>query len=282
MAKILDLERFAALSAELEAGASLDALLAREGVAPEVWEESREEWLTKLGEETARKKTTLTDRYRTAFEARLAAAKARPEAAAPPPAAQPAPPRPAPSPPILSQPAVSPLAPPASVREPLSVPQPPSIAAPPPTVPSAPPAPEAPRRGPMLGSTVEAVLSPFAAKPLPFDARAPASQTLAPSRPAPPRKDTGTTALPAVAEPSPSAPEPRFSLDHFASFSAELSLDPAAAPAVRARWSLTEAEHRAEHQAWAARFQQDRALYARFLQMHEHYQRWLWSSRQGK
>ena len=54
MAKAIDLERFARLTAEIEHGVPAPVLLSREGIAEGTWAEAQEEWLSTLAEETAR------------------------------------------------------------------------------------------------------------------------------------------------------------------------------------------------------------------------------------
>ena len=54
MEPALDLERFAALSAELESGASKDELCAREGISVEALTSAQELWLGKMAEEVRR------------------------------------------------------------------------------------------------------------------------------------------------------------------------------------------------------------------------------------
>ena len=69
------------------------------------------------------------------------------------------------------------------------------------------------------------------------------------------------------------------SLEQFAAFSAELSLGNTTAEAVRARWQLTEATHRAEQLAWSQRFGVEGELYDRFMALQDHYRTWLLNSR---
>lgn len=66
----LELERFAALSAELEAGSSSEEVLAREGLSAEVWTQVQELWLGRMAEEVSRGRFELTNRYNYAFNAR--------------------------------------------------------------------------------------------------------------------------------------------------------------------------------------------------------------------
>lgn len=68
-APILALERFAALSADIEAGSARDEVIAREGLSIEAWTRAQESWLGKMAEEAARKRFELTNRYNTAFVA---------------------------------------------------------------------------------------------------------------------------------------------------------------------------------------------------------------------
>src|SRR6478609_1644221 len=64
MEPAVELERFAALSAEIEAGA------ARDEVSVEAWTGAQEAWLSRMAEETAAKRFDLTNRYNAAFVAR--------------------------------------------------------------------------------------------------------------------------------------------------------------------------------------------------------------------
>ena len=68
-APILALERFAALSADIEAGGARDEVIAREGLSASAWTRAQESWLGKMAEEAARKRFDLTNRYNTAFVA---------------------------------------------------------------------------------------------------------------------------------------------------------------------------------------------------------------------
>ncbi len=205
MEPALDLERFAALSAELESGASKDALCAREGISVEALGAAQELWLGKMAEEAARKRFDLTNRYNAAFVAKRraldggkrggrsaaraqaqgdAGKAARPPLAAPPPMAGAAPPPMAgmPSfvgapplvaaPPIVAAPMI--VAAPPIVAAPIAAPPPivaaPIIAAPPPIV-AAPPAFAATALPPEeYGHATAEGPSPFSrsADPLPF------------------------------------------------------------------------------------------------------------------
>ena len=74
MAKAIDLERFARLTAEIEHGVPAPVLLSREGIAEGTWAEAQEEWLSTLAGETAeRESTDLNTRYQRAYGERLAA-----------------------------------------------------------------------------------------------------------------------------------------------------------------------------------------------------------------
>ncbi len=66
----LPLERFAELSAELDAGVSREQVLAEAGLTPEVWAGTQEHWLGKIAAEATRKRFDLTTRYTKAFSAR--------------------------------------------------------------------------------------------------------------------------------------------------------------------------------------------------------------------
>src|SRR5689334_1162696 len=66
----IELERFARLSAELDAGAARDGILEREGLSLDAWTAAQEAWLKKLADEASRKRFALTNRYNKAFVAR--------------------------------------------------------------------------------------------------------------------------------------------------------------------------------------------------------------------
>ena len=66
----LPLERFAELSAELDAGVSREQVLAEAGLTPEVWAGTQEHWLGKIAAEATRKRFDLTTRYTKAISAR--------------------------------------------------------------------------------------------------------------------------------------------------------------------------------------------------------------------
>jgi hypothetical protein len=68
-APILGLERFAALSADIESGAARDEVIAREGLSIEAWTRAQESWLGKMADEASRKRFDLTNRYNAAFVA---------------------------------------------------------------------------------------------------------------------------------------------------------------------------------------------------------------------
>lgn len=73
----LPLERFAALSAELQAGAPRDEVLAREGLSLETWSEIQQAWTTRLAEEAAQGRIELSSRFSAALVAGLEAATLR-------------------------------------------------------------------------------------------------------------------------------------------------------------------------------------------------------------
>jgi hypothetical protein len=79
----IDLERFAALSAELDAGTTREELCKREGISLEDWTRAQETWLARLADDTARKRFELTNRYNDAFVARRRALAHGPRATSP-------------------------------------------------------------------------------------------------------------------------------------------------------------------------------------------------------
>lgn len=66
----IELERYAALCAELDAGTPRDELCAREGISAAEWTAVQEAWLAALADETSRKRFVLMNRYNNAFVAR--------------------------------------------------------------------------------------------------------------------------------------------------------------------------------------------------------------------
>lgn len=131
----IELERYAALCAELDAGTPRDELCAREGISAAEWTALQEAWLAALADEISRKRFVLTNRYNNAFVARRRALthggrvvkRARPATAiAAPPREEVAPVAPAvvhaPSyaiaAPVVSAPPLDPIAPPVVARAP--------------------------------------------------------------------------------------------------------------------------------------------------------------------
>ena len=215
-APILGLERFAALSADIESGAPRDEVIAREGLSVEAWTRAQESWLGKMADEASRKRFELTNRYNSAFVAQrrggaggrrpgkkkkaapaaVVGAATAPTRSAPSPgiaAASPAfvappPSFVAPPPPFVSTSA--PLAPaPAFIAPPASVAMPAIVAPSAVAIHAAPAAAAAPSMN--LGGTVAAeTISPFASgAPLPFkQGRAVIAEPTATPAPPPPRR----------------------------------------------------------------------------------------------
>jgi hypothetical protein len=73
MDPLLTLERFAALSAEIEAGAPPEAVLAREGLSPEQWAAFEAMWRARIEDDISHGSFELTNRYNASFVARRAA-----------------------------------------------------------------------------------------------------------------------------------------------------------------------------------------------------------------
>jgi len=73
----IELERFAALCAEVEAGTPLEEVLRVEALSSEVWGESRNAWMERMSREPEATRNALEARYKTAFEARSRAIEAR-------------------------------------------------------------------------------------------------------------------------------------------------------------------------------------------------------------
>lgn len=66
----VDLERFAAISADLDAGYGVDEVITREGISFDAWSAAEQEWLTRIVAERAEERVDLTTRYNAAFGAR--------------------------------------------------------------------------------------------------------------------------------------------------------------------------------------------------------------------
>jgi hypothetical protein len=221
----LDLERFATLSAELNAGTQRDELCAREGISLADWNASQEAWLARLADETAGKRFVLTNRYNNAFVARRRALTHGPRFPAHKPAAArkvdpvaPPPVEVAPPPVVVvSLPALA-AEPPPIYRQPEAPPPVYRAPEPPPTV-YREPEPPAPHRAPKAATmALPAFTEPMTAT-LPFAPALPGAKTegpsvaqsmLAKSRMALPFKPAGP------AEPSaapPVAPAPAHAVD---------------------------------------------------------------------
>jgi hypothetical protein len=164
----LTLERFAELSAELDAGAPRDEVLEAASLSGDEWSAAQEHWLAKMASEAARKRFELTNRYTKAFKARretLAAPRA----------------------------VVAPIAPSAAVA-------PTRASEPPPRVASAPPPPAVPELARGDGASPWAGgprLAPGATEPTgpPFVAAKSAPPPFVTSEPAPPPRVASTTPL---------------------------------------------------------------------------------------
>lgn len=199
----IDLERFATLSAELDAGAPRDELCAREGISVDQWVAAQEAWLARMADETARKRFTLTNRYNNAFVARRRAithgAPAPPPRRAPkaveaPALADPIEPPEAPAPALPSfaiakdPPVIANLDPPRIEA--------PAIVAPPfvPPSPAVVPEPRPPRAATMA---IPVYVEPADA-PLPFKKDAPPAPPPPKDPPRPPPQDLGGTTVGAM------------------------------------------------------------------------------------
>lgn len=123
---------------------------------------------------------------------------------------------------------------------------------------------------------------------LPFRASAPPPTSVAAppaSVAAPPASAIAPPAGAPAARPSPSSSDAtarasRFTVEQFASLTAEIAVHPAAVAQVRARYGLDEASHRAEAEGWNRRFSADKELYARYGALFQSYRDWL--SKQGR
>ncbi len=224
----LELERYATLAAESDAGRPIGAILEREGLTDETWARAQAYWLKRMADEARRKRFATTTRYQAVFKAKrkiFAAAIGRAPGAHTDPAPPPIEPlqaadRELAAPIAADLPRVDapvPPAPPSSlgaaIRE---APHPPPMAftyqpeppAPAPAPPPRPSAPEAPPPRPFSSTIVEMEAPPITA-PMPFaaPASAPASP---PSRPG--RVATGTERPPAPEEAPPPELRPKQNL----------------------------------------------------------------------
>ncbi|UQA56273.1 hypothetical protein [Polyangium aurulentum] len=66
----IELERFAALCAEVEEGTPLEAVLLAAGLSEEAWSRSRDAWMGRMSSGSDEERVTLESRYRAAFDAR--------------------------------------------------------------------------------------------------------------------------------------------------------------------------------------------------------------------
>ncbi len=216
-APILGLERFAALSADIESGAARDEVIAREGLSVEEWTRTQESWLGKMAEEASRKRFELTNRYNSAFVAQRRGAEgmrrpgkkkkgapadvaaapriaAAPAFVAPPPSFVAPPPfgSSAPSPPPFASSAAPVAPPPSFVAPPAAVAMPAIIAPSAVAIHAAAPSPAT--KPADLGGTVAAeMISPFASgAPLPFKQGRAVIADAARTTP-PPRRSAGRT-----------------------------------------------------------------------------------------
>jgi hypothetical protein len=88
---------------------------------------------------------------------------------------------------------------------------------------------------------------------------------------APARSSTPFPAVPAAASPAPK----RFAINVFASITAEIAEHPADVAAIRARYGLSEAEHRAESERWTEEFAKNDELRQRYLGIVSRYRSYL-------
>ncbi len=138
----LKLEKYAAFSAEVDAGSGIEKLLEREGLAREDWSRAQAYWLKRMADEAQRKRFDVTTRYQAHYTAnrKIFEAKARAAAAA----AAVAPAAPPPVAPVVA--AAAELDKPLTAELPKhDVLEPPAVVAPPPGVVAAPYAAYAPR-----------------------------------------------------------------------------------------------------------------------------------------
>jgi hypothetical protein len=220
-APILGLERFAALSADIDSGAARDEVIAREGLSMEAWTRAQESWLGKMADEASRKRFELTNRYNSAFVAqrrseggvRRSGKKRAPRVE---PASVAAAPAPAPAMPSFLAAAPAFVAPPSFIASaPSYLEEPSPFAAPPPSYVEAP--------------------SPFAApppayleEPTPFAAPAPSFARALPFAPAP---HVATSPVVAPSSAAIHAAPPAAALNHLAGTVAAEMVSPFASAA---------------------------------------------------
>lgn len=77
----IELERFAALCAEVEAGTPLERVLQAEGLSAEAWSQSRDTWMERMSHEPTAERNALEARYKAAFDGRKRAIALRAKAA---------------------------------------------------------------------------------------------------------------------------------------------------------------------------------------------------------
>jgi hypothetical protein len=204
MDPLLPLERFAALSAEIETGVPPDAILAREGLSPEQWAAFEAMWRARIEEDIAQGSFELTNRYNAAFVARRAALRYEtPEGAAAARYADPM--QPVPTPRMLQEPpamVADPMQPP---RTPRMVPEPPAMVADPMPPPPTPRMLQAPPPAPAMVAPVDPSMQPpptprmlQAPPPVPAMVADPSMQP-----PPTPRMRQGPPPLPRAAQPRP-------------------------------------------------------------------------------
>ncbi|MCC6552287.1 MAG: hypothetical protein IT372_04595, partial [Polyangiaceae bacterium] len=70
MDSALDLERIAAISAEIDMGTAEDDVLARHGLSADAWRAAEEGWLDCIAGEAPARRMELTRRHNAAFSAR--------------------------------------------------------------------------------------------------------------------------------------------------------------------------------------------------------------------
>jgi hypothetical protein len=323
------LEVFAQLSAEIDAGAGAEEVIARANLTETDWAKAKKHWLARMAEEGQRKRFELTNRYTTVFKAsraiaavKLAQKKASPDAAkeseaeptvrsdprkldgAPAVVAPPVVAPPVVAPPVVT-PVVAPPPPVISRRAPPSE-KPPSTA---PIPPRQPPRPtpmgrlddDAQEEGTLVAPTAE-----VQKEVLPFRTSAPPRAgkkinlgstvsledlgVLDAARrggalPFQKSTDDGTGTAPPTK--SPFAPggagdlpflppsKTRFTLQQFASLSAEIAESPDRVEQSRQRYGVSQAEHMEEARLWRQQFDRDAELAGRFAKLVQDYRSYL-------
>ncbi|MBL8740266.1 MAG: hypothetical protein JNK04_04200, partial [Myxococcales bacterium] len=114
------------------------------------------------------------------------------------------------------------------------------------------------------------------AQATPFGARPPQPATVAPTAPTAPLPPTAS----AGEGPASTGPK-KFSINVFASLTAEIAENPSDADAIRQRYGISDSEHRAESGRWTAEFAQNAELRQRYLGIVQRYRGYIQQRKGG-